>query len=184
MDKAHIALIVALVAIVIAGATFFGLNKGAQTALLGSTSCANITCLAGGLRLVADAGGDFESDVAAVFSGGIQMGTSGTNITRVNSGFCNIRSSALTVLGFAPQQVECNGGTNSNVALTGVTAGDRCFLSEATTTNPAAGGSLFIQGVSASSTAGSLTVIVNNASTTAFTWTAVASTSWAYHCER
>ncbi len=44
--------------------------------LAGSTNCGGITCLEGGLRLVSDAGGDFESDVAALF--GSTVGITGS----------------------------------------------------------------------------------------------------------
>lgn len=35
-----------------------------KTSTFGATSCTSITCLSGGLRLVSDGGGAFESDVA------------------------------------------------------------------------------------------------------------------------
>lgn len=65
----------------------------------GSTSCGSITCLSGGLRLVNDAGGDFESDVASVFgstitgSGNLSITTTGTTTasflsTSTTKGFC------------------------------------------------------------------------------------------------
>ncbi len=58
--------VVALAILVILGGLYV---TGKQKSLaFGSTSCASITCLSGGLRLVSDAGGDFESDVAAVFN--------------------------------------------------------------------------------------------------------------------
>ena len=57
--------VVALVILAILGlSNWFG---GSKT-LFGSTACSGITCLSGGLRLVSDAGGDFESDVSAAFA--------------------------------------------------------------------------------------------------------------------
>lgn len=58
--------VVAVVIIVIS--FLWGIFHQASSPALGSTSCGSITCLSGGLRLVTDAGGDFESDVAAVFA--------------------------------------------------------------------------------------------------------------------
>jgi len=62
--------LVALVILAIMGIS--GLFGG-QKALFGSTACSGITCLSGGLRLVSDAGGDFESDVAAVFASTVNV---------------------------------------------------------------------------------------------------------------
>ncbi len=69
--------VVALVILAIMGLSG-ALKSGAH--LAGSTSCGSITCLAGGLRLVSDLGGDFEVDVASLFTG--TMGITGnTTIT-------------------------------------------------------------------------------------------------------
>ncbi len=57
--------VIALIILAIMGVSG-SLKSGAH--LAGSTSCGSITCLEGGLRLVSDVGGDFESDVAAVFA--------------------------------------------------------------------------------------------------------------------
>ncbi len=69
--------VVALVILAIMG--LMGMMSGGSTqsggTTLGSTSCGNITCLSGGLRLVSDAGGDFETDIAAVFNSTVSMAT-------------------------------------------------------------------------------------------------------------
>lgn len=70
--------VVALVILAILGISGFFGQKPEKTNVFGSTSCGGITCLSGGLRLVADAGGDFESDVAAVFNSTF---TSTSNVT-------------------------------------------------------------------------------------------------------
>ncbi len=57
--------LVALIVLAIMGLSGF-LKSSAH--LAGSTSCGSITCLAGGLRLVSDLGGTFESDVAATLA--------------------------------------------------------------------------------------------------------------------
>ncbi len=58
--------VVALVILAIMGLS--GVFNDNSKALFGSTSCGSITCLAGGLRLVTDLGGTFESDVAATLA--------------------------------------------------------------------------------------------------------------------
>lgn len=62
---------VALVILAIMGLTHLFSTKSVSN--FGSTSCGSITCLSGGLRLVADAGGQFESDIAAVFASTVSM---------------------------------------------------------------------------------------------------------------
>lgn len=68
--------VVALVIAILLALQIYSANH--KTSLFGSTSCANITCLSGGLRLVADAGGDFESDVAAVLNSTLHLVGAGT----------------------------------------------------------------------------------------------------------
>ncbi len=58
--------IAALVILLVVGFVNFT-HKANPNGLAGSTACSGITCLGGGLRLVSDYGGDFESDVAALF---------------------------------------------------------------------------------------------------------------------
>lgn len=84
-----IGIIVGLIVGAILGASLHSSNSNS---IFGSTSCGSITCLSGGLRLVTDAGGDFESDVAAVFSGAFKVGASGTNYTLIKSGTCTLTS--------------------------------------------------------------------------------------------
>ncbi len=81
--------VIALVILAILGLMTLG-GGGSKSGVFGSTACSNITCLSGGLRLVTDAGGDFEADVASVFSGVVsltssfKLGASGT--AQVNQG--------------------------------------------------------------------------------------------------
>ena len=60
--------LVILAIMLIAG--FLGQNS---KQLFGSTACSGITCLSGGLRLVSDTGGDFESDVATVLGSSLSV---------------------------------------------------------------------------------------------------------------
>lgn len=176
-----------LVAILAVGGYLFP-KMSTGTGLFGSTACSSITCLSGGLRLVTDAGGDFEADVASVFGGTVsltstfKLGANGTTESRINSGFCNIQASGTTIAASSTKVVDCGAGTTGGTALTGVTAGDRCFLGQSTTT-PATSNGLIIAGASASSTAGFITAVLSNLTGATFTWTAAASTSLPYHCE-
>ena len=113
------------------------------------------------------------------FGSTTRMGSSGTDIERFNSGFCNIRSSSNTITASSTATVDCAGGSLGNTALTGVTAGDKVFLMFATTTSTTFGG-LKISGVSASSTSGYITAKIYNGTGTTFTWSAAASTSLQY----
>ncbi len=61
--------VVALVILAIMSLSGLVGHKG----LTGTTSCGSITCLEGGLRLVSDVGGDFESDVAATFASTVNI---------------------------------------------------------------------------------------------------------------
>lgn len=67
-------LLVAVIALV--GLMAYGSSQKENA--FGATSCSGITCLAGGLRLVTGAGGQFESDVAAVLGAGLTVTTSNT----------------------------------------------------------------------------------------------------------
>lgn len=113
-------------------------------------------------------------------SGTTFSGCTGTELARINTGFCNVHAGAATAPGSTNVLVQCDAGTNSQSALTGVTAGDVVFVSPATTSKQAIGSGIFVTGASASSTSGFIDVNLYNASTTAFTYVAAATTSWQY----
>ena len=116
---------------------------------------------------------------ASTLTGGATVGSSGTALVRVNSGFCNVQSSTNTITASTTKAIDCGGGTYAATALTGITAGDRVLLGQPTTTSTVFGG-LQILGASASTTQGFITLIVANNTGFTFTWTAAASTSWPY----
>ena len=154
MKTANIALVVALVAIVIAGGAYFGIGKNAK--LTGSTACSGITCLSGGLRLVADAGGDFESDVAVLLSSTFKVGTSGTAQSNQVSITCSPKLDAsinATTTGYG----FCTG-------VTGVTSSDFVFAEFATSTvgSTVAADNFAIVSAKASTTAGAIDFIIAN----------------------
>lgn len=108
------------------------------------------------------------------------VGTNGDSATRINHGFCNIYADT-SIAASSTEVVDCGAGSNGATALTGITAGDVCFINFATTTPNTAQG-LHVSGVSASSTSGFITLDVSNQTGAAFTWTAAASSSLPYLC--
>lgn len=120
-----------------------------------------------------------------VGSGCNQFGAScdGTTISRVNTGTCNIQAAGNTITASSTKTIDCaaTAGTPPGTALTGVTAGDKCFLSQATSTAPTGTSGLIVLGASASSTSGFITANVLAFGGT-FTWSAAASSSWPYYC--
>lgn len=102
--------VVALAILVILGGLY---ALGKQKSLsFGSTSCASITCLSGGLRLVSDAGGDFESDVAAVFN-------STTNFVGTVTGAAATFTGAVTTGTFTQGGGITASSTSASVTLAG-----------------------------------------------------------------
>ena len=99
--------VVALIAMVIAIGAYWYPKLGVS-GFGSSTSCSGITCLSGGLRLVSDAGGDFESDVAAVFASTVNItgaltaaaisGTSGSFTTTLGVTGVTALNSSLSVV--------------------------------------------------------------------------------------
>lgn len=85
-----------VVALVLLAIIYGGKLFGGSSGLLGSTSCSGITCLSGGLRLVTDAGGDFESDVAALFAS-----TVGVTATTTLSDGLNLDNPGICINFFA-----------------------------------------------------------------------------------
>lgn len=124
-----------VVALVIALITIF-VPSSVKQSVFGSTSCSNITCLAGGLRLVSDLGGDFESDVASVFTstlaasstaqvtgqttlyGGINVVTSNTATSTTKTGCIQTTATSTAspvVITFTPYAgTTTTSGSNSN----------------------------------------------------------------------
>ena len=113
----------------------------------------------------------------------LKIGQNGTALTRVNSGFCNIKTGVATIAASSSIAVDCGGGSFGATALAGITVTDRVILGQPTTT-PAIGANvgtgLQVLGASASTTAGFITVILFNGTGGIFTWTAAASSSWPY----
>jgi len=161
-----------VVALVIAGLLYFG-GVGSK-ALFSSTACSNITCISGGLRLVADAGGDFESDVAALFGSTVKIGANGTSLNRIDAGTCYIAPYATTIAATTSAAVDCQGtaawSASGTSALTGIVKGDFVQATLSTTTAGVTYGGIVITGASASTTPGHIQLIIENLTGTTYTW--------------
>lgn len=112
----------------------------------------------------------------------LKVGQVGTGHTRINSGTCNIHAGVNTISASSSVQVDCQSGTGTQTALSNLpawAAGDKTFLSFASSTPTTIQG-LIINGASASTTAGFITAIISNHTGTTFTWTALASSTLQY----
>ncbi len=128
------------------------------------------------------------SSTGVVTSGGVTVGSSGTAMTRFNTGVCYYRPYAATIAASTTAKVDCQatrvwgatgagiGGT-SMAALTGVTAGDYVVLSQASSTPGTTINGLVVTGVAASSTSGFIEVYVSNLTGGTYTWPTTAGTA-------
>lgn len=116
---------------------------------------------------------------------GFKYNTCGaTALTALNFGSCTIWTSATTIAATSTQQIVCQANTDGSIgALSNITASSNCDLIMASSTNTTLGG-LVVEGVSASSTAGTLVARLANFTGATFSWTSTASSSsqWEYQC--
>lgn len=108
------------------------------------------------------------------------LGSSGTALTRINSGTCYILAYATTIAATSTALVDCQATAliyNVNnlraAALTGVTFGDPTVASLSTTTATTAGttfGGLVLEAAMASTTAGYIQLQISNLTGATFTW--------------
>ncbi len=122
------------------------LNMGGKSkTVFGSTACSNITCLSGGLRLVTGAGGDFETDVAAVFNSTMTAVTatfSGT--VQTDGGFIQSSTSATSTITSAQTLIPSDISGFNTVILTPNVSSDTVTLFASSTASaflPVAGDS-------------------------------------------
>lgn len=125
------------------------------------------------------------SGVGSPVQNALLVGANGTNISRINFGFCNIHTGTgiTTIAATTTATLDCQAGTGTATALTGVTAGDVCLVMAATTTPTTVEG-LSILGVSASSTQGYITLKIFNGTGATYTWASAATSSLNYHCAK
>lgn len=115
---------------------------------------------------------------------GVKIGSNGSTYANIKSGACTIWAPATTIAASTSQQIVCQSATDGSIgSITGVTTDSVCNLMMASSTNTTSN-SISLQGISASSTAGTLVGRLSNLTGTTFTWSAAASSSsqWNYLC--
>lgn len=103
----------------------------------------------------------------------------GTNVQGIWDGTCTIFAYSATIVASTTADVECQAGAATLTALTGVTLGDRVFMTLSTST-PTTSNGLVIESASASTTAGYIHMKISNLTGANFTWTPAASSSVSY----
>ncbi len=94
--------------------------------------------------------------------------------------FCNIVSyGSVSIAASSSAQVDCDAGTTTPIAIFGIQKTDKILMSLAST-SPTTGSGLAIQWSAPSTTPGHITLRVYNGTGSAFSWTAIASTSLPY----
>lgn len=112
-------------------------------------------------------------------SGTFSMGTNGTALSHLIVGTCTINAYATTIAASSSAQVDCSSGTSAPTAITGITQGDKIFVSLASTTVAISEG-LHVTWVAASTTNGIITMKIANDTGGTFTWASTASSSIPY----
>jgi hypothetical protein len=157
-----------------------GLVGGNQSASLGGVTNYD-TVGASGLQLGANCNDSYKNCTPSVTynSSGFSIGSgsTGTALTRVNTGTCYILPYAATIAASSTAVVDCQGtaaifNTNTTLAtaLTGVTNGDNVIANFSTTTATTVSNGIVVTGAAASTTAGYITLTVSNLRGTTFTW--------------
>jgi len=119
-------------------------------------------------------------DGAATFGGAasltstLKVGSSGTNVSRLNHGTCYLRPYAATIAASSTAAVDCQATAGWDAdgasALTGVTDGDFVQATLSTTTAGTTSNGVALTGASASTTQGYIVLHVSNLTGTTFTW--------------
>lgn len=121
------------------------------------------------MNLLRPAGASTTDAGTSRFTGTASFGATGTFIAGLNFGNCTITATANTIAASTTQTVEC--------AATGATVGDNVSIN-VSTSSPSTFLGLLIQGASASTTAGTITLRIYNGTGATFTWSATASSTW------
>lgn len=181
MTKNKIAIIGIILVVLVVGYYYF--TKTPATMLGAASYCASsqTTCLPS-LELT---GNQVTSIPSLQINGGSFIwGANGTAIAGFVTGNCTIWTNSTTISATSTQQAVCQSATDGSIgSLTGITADAICSVNSASSTNTTVGG-LVVEGVSASSTAGTIVTQIANLTGTTFTWSATASSSrqWTYSC--
>jgi len=115
-------------------------------------------------------------------TGGVTIGSSGTAINQVNYGFGDVIAYSNTIAGSSTARVDIGSTGQVGGTLPGIVPTSECDVYATTTVG--AWGSLDVIGSYASTTAGYCTINVFNQTGATFTWSATASTSYAYQSFR
>lgn len=169
--------VLAVVAIVLAG--YAGGSTPAAAGIGGKTSTEGQYIAALGF------GVGTEQSFKTVFNstGQLTMSSVGTAVTGLNFGKCIILPYATTIAASSSAQVDCQASVNSLAPLPGITINDTVFASLSTSSSNTFGG-LSVDEVSASSTAGYISMRITNLTGGTFTWTATATTGISYFALR
>ncbi len=179
MKKSSWALLVAVVALGIATAALFVQTGGSHPT--GST--AGKTATAGTYIAGTGFGVGSESSFIQVFNstGGLLLSSSGTRVAGMNFGTCYIHPYATTIAASTTAQVDCQATANfaagPGSALSGITASDVIQADLGTSTVGTLYGGLSLRTAMGSTTAGYITLFVQNDTGGTYTWSITANAS-------
>jgi len=163
---------IAVIALIVGGVAITRSNQVVPTeTTLGATTVFQKTSFTEGLF----AGSGRQVEISR--DGGFKLGSSGTAVTRINTGTCYIQSYATTIAATSSATVECQAtalvrttATTFTSPLTGVASGDAVNVTLSTATAGTTVGGLTITAATASTTAGYISLRVYNGTGATFTW--------------
>ncbi len=174
-----LSVLVASVAVIIAICAFWSASNANGTAANAAGSTANSTHTAG----YYDAGLGFKVNGTTVFNSSKQLivGSAGTAVSGINFGTCYVRPYAATIAASSTAQVDCQATQNfmsgPGTALAGITAADVIQLDLGSTTVGTLFGGLKLRTAFGSTTAGWITLSVQNDTGATYTWSITANAS-------
>lgn len=112
--------------------------------------------------------------------GKLKVGTNGSQLTGIQVGTCTITAYATTIVATSSALVDCSAGVAAVSPISGITSGDKVFVTLASTTVLTSQGGLLLNWAAASTTDGYIRLSVYNNSGTTFTWASTASSSIRY----
>ncbi len=128
--------------------------------------------------------GAFVSSAAMSLTSTFKLGSSGTALSRINSGTCYIQPYATTIAATSSVTVDCQGAqgtggvtTARDTALTGVTPGDAVVVMLGSSTASTLYGGLDLVSATASTSAGYISLQLFNQTGGTYTWSITANAS-------
>ena len=110
----------------------------------------------------------------------LKVGASGSQITGIKFGTCTITAYATTIAATTTATVDCSAGSSAPSAISGILVTDEVVWARLASSTATTNLGLIVQDVSASTTAGYLTLKIFNGTGTTFTWSSAASSSVRY----